>query len=324
MAPARQPAWTPAGPPTASITEPLRRMKIELRDPHKLRPHKLHRHLPEPDQTTPEWFSFADELHAAGLDQIPPVIITDTGFVMDGWRRVLAAQAWQWPQIRCQVRPDDDAALIIVGSLFGSRDMSRGAKVYFAIPLLPDYAEAAEKRRLANLRKGAKTNEKPLIFPNSSDWSSGPAVTAICERLGIHQNTWFSALQLRDLLHNPKSEGLLQLLGRKAKVGELEKIQADLRKEFEPQLASGEKGIWFVRSAIAGRLTTEETPRQDTKPLQLDFWTRHLHSLRTGLQSWRRLPADLRSRVKLEFRGILEALPEEDQREIVEAILAEA
>lgn len=299
---------------------------MELRDPLSLRPHKLHRHIPEPDQTSPEWFAFLDEVHAQGHDKLPPVVITDTGFVIDGWRRVLAAKQWKWPKIGCVIQPDEEAALIIVGALFGQRDMSRGAKVYFSIPLLPDYAEAAEKRRLSNLRKGAKTNEKPLIFPVSSHLTD-QSLRCWAERLGTSHETVASAFKLRDLLHNPKSAHLAEVLevgGKKLKPAEVETLQAQLRARYEPQLASGEKGVWFVHTAVCGLVTMEDNVRPVNKIRHLAFWTTRFNSLRTGAQSWVKLPEDVRERVKLETRGFLEALPEADQREIVDALLEKA
>jgi hypothetical protein len=125
-----------------------------------------------------------------------------------------------------------------VESLFGQRDMSRGAKVYFTLPLFGDYAAAAEKRRLSNLAKKRETNEKPQCFSKTSDWSSKDYRSAICERFRVQKEAFRSALNLRSLLHDPDNERFEELSGLKMGSAAYLAVQKELRAEFEPQLGS--------------------------------------------------------------------------------------
>ncbi|HMP82761.1 MAG TPA: hypothetical protein PKA41_08685 [Verrucomicrobiota bacterium] len=210
--------------------------------------------------------------------------------------------------------------MIIVESLFGQRDMSRGAKVYFTLPLLEDYTVAAEKRRLSNLRQNRKTNEKPLILPKCSDCTSEDDAASIAERLGVGLRTFFQAKELRQTLHDPRCSWLAEQSGLKAGSADLVKLQASLRAEFEPQLVSGEKGLWFVNSAIAGRLTTADKERNAGDAAQLDFWAGHLHPLMSAVQTWKKVPREVRQRVINDLRGLLRRLPEDDRTAILEGL----
>jgi hypothetical protein len=245
--------------------------KISYRDPAPLRLHHLQKALPEPDKTSPEWHSFVDALSAAGPEGTPALFITREGLIMDGGRRWRAARQLQWDKLPCIERPEHEAGALIVDSLFGQRNMTRGAKVYLAIGLLPEFVKSAEQRRLENLKRGIKNGQKPLIFPNGSN-SDSETVKDLCARLGVDWKTYDQARRVRDLLHDPRCKALAALLreGRKPVPvdGALAALQKELRAEFEPQLLNGAKNLWNVASAIGGRLTTVDTARVDP---QLEF-----------------------------------------------------
>lgn len=295
-------------------------MKIELRDPNKLRPHKLHRHLPEPDETTPEWHSFSDNLQSNGPEKCPPIIVTDHGFVMDGWRRVLVARTRQWETIACQVRPDDEAALYMVESLFGQPDMPRGNKLYFTLPLLPDYVAASERRRLSNKVQKRETNEIPLILPECSDCTLDPNQVAVWDVLGVSRRTFFQAQQIRALLHNPESDRLAELAGLKPGSKAVADLQISLRSEYERQLYSGEKSLWYVHSAICGRLTTEDKERDTGDTKRLEFWTTRLHPLISASHKWTKIPSEVRQRVRNDVVTLLKHMTPEEQTDIAERL----
>jgi len=295
-------------------------MKIELRDPNKLRLHKLHSHLPKPDETTPEWYSFSDNLQANGPAKCPAIVITDQGFVMDGWRRVLVARARQWEHIRCEIRDEAEAALIIVESLFGHRDMSRGAKVYFTTPLRQDTADGAEKRRLSNLLQNRETNEKAQCLPNTSNLCGPKEWEWFCNYYGVSYETIRQSNEVWGLLHDSKAESVAELARLKPQSKEALALQSDLRAEFEPQLASGEKNLWNVHSAIGGRFATKDKERNVVQAAQLEFWQGHLHPLIGESRNWKKLPQELRQRVKHDVITLVQKMTQEDQADVAEAL----
>src|SRR5690349_6928103 len=96
-------------------------LHIDFIDPAPLRVHPLHKVLPTVQTDSIEWHAFVDAASAAGPDGLPPIYVTDEGFVIDGERRWRAARQLQWPRIACVVKQDWEAALLIVESLVHQR-----------------------------------------------------------------------------------------------------------------------------------------------------------------------------------------------------------
>lgn len=299
--------------------------QITYRDPVELRLHPLQKAMPDPDKASPEWHSFVDGLAAAGPEGTPPLICTREGLVMDGGRRWRAARQLQWTQVPCIERPEHEAASLIVDSLFGQRNMTRGAKAYLALSLLGEWAHSTEKRRLENLRRGVKNGPKPLIFPNTSNLCSDPqTIEQICARWGIGRETYGQARRVHDLFHDPKGRELLLMFEKAEKrpptSDALRLLQSALRAEFEPQLLSGEKNLWNVGSAVGGRIATEDKPRAD----QLDFFGDLFSKLRHGAAKWASLPKSERTRVISAWKTTYAALPEDLRAEMRNVIEEEA
>lgn len=275
--------------------------KTELRDPQDLRIHRLHKqHIPAPDKSSIEWLSFVDAQSAAGPHGIPPIVVNESGEIMEGVRRWLAAKQLGWDEIRCDVRADGDAATIIVDALFGQRDMTRGAKVYIALGLLKDFIESAEKRRLANLKHGRKTLEKPLKLPNQSYFDSEMSVAELCQRWGVSWETLKRARQVRDIFEkNP-----------------------DIKAEWEPKLLSGDKNLWNVLSAVGGAGANQSGRDDGVAQAQMEFWDSPFSQLAHAAPAWKKLDDERRAGVLEDFRKAAKKLPE-DLREGMKEILDE-
>jgi hypothetical protein len=93
-------------------------------------------------------------LSGAGPRRIPPLIVTPQNEIMDGERRWLAARQLNWEEVPIMRAPASEAAVIILDSLIGQRHLTKGAKIYLAVPFLEDFVASAENRRLSKLKQG--------------------------------------------------------------------------------------------------------------------------------------------------------------------------
>jgi len=245
---------------------------LDSRAPNKLRRHPLHRaHVPAPDRQSPEWAAFVETVRADGRVREPLHITTD-GLVMDGWWRREAASDLQLAEVPCQVDDPHEAALLIVETLTARKQMTRGAAAYLALGLLAEYSTAAERRRLRNAAAGRTTAEEPLFSTEQ-----GGTYRYLAARFGVALGTLDKAREVRAFLHEPKE--LKTWLGRNNLLKDhpdVAKTQAALRAEFEPLLFNGEKSLWKVLQAIAGRLTGGDPTLEAEEQLELfeaDFGT---------------------------------------------------
>ena len=262
--------------------------QIVYRDPAKLRPHKLRRHLPAIDKEMPDWIALTDSVAAGGVQQ--PILITDDGegFIVDGVWRWTAAKDWQHKQIPCIVVADEDAAWIIAETLIARKQMTRGATAYLMMPIVQEIVVSAEFRRLRNLTNGRKTNEielKPQHFSNPSNLASEASresIKCLCIRWGMSDETFRKASTIFRWLNEPEFTALKKLhtdleLPVPA-AGELRNLQEDLKLSFEHQLLTGEKNLWNVESGIKGRLCGGE---HELPQKQLELFGDALDSLAT-------------------------------------------
>jgi hypothetical protein len=269
--------------------------EIHYRDPADLRLHPLQKQLPAPDKLAPDWLSFIAGWQAAGVDAMPPLIVTREGLIMDGGRRWRAAVQLQWPGVPTIERPEHEAAALIVDSLLGQRNLHRGNKVYIALGLMPDWVKSSEIRRLENLKRGIKTGEKPNVFPKEQNTPSGDAtVKDFCARLGVSVDIYKRALRVHKLLA----------------------ADSNLRAEYEPDLISGEKTLWNVESAIKGAATDQSTRQAGVEKSQLELFGDAFENLRTCAKGWNKFSADNRQRVLDSWQKTVAAMPKELRHEL--------
>lgn len=269
---------------------------IIFKDPSELRLHKLQRHIPEPDRKSPEWIAFIDSIHAGGI--LHPLLITTDGQVMDGGWRWRAAKQLEMDEVPCLIRPESEAAVIIAESLLHRKQMTRGAAVYLALALLPDFVASAEARRLANLKRGHKTREIPLKSPMSSNSTSEESVSELCARWGVGKDTFHRARQVHDIFaHKP-----------------------ELKKEWEPRLLNGEKNLWNVLSAIGGAGADQSRREQGVIESQLELFDETFSKLQTGAKAWKKFKPEQREAVLQQWRKTAAAMPPDMREAMIEAL----
>ncbi|MDR3457987.1 MAG: ParB N-terminal domain-containing protein [Verrucomicrobiae bacterium] len=274
--------------------------KTETRDPQDLKLHPLHKkHIPQPDTTGAEWASFVEDIRSGGI--VDPLAITPDGLIMSGGRRWAAAKQLQLTEVPVVVRPDGEAVLIIISTLIQRRHMTRGAAIYLALGMMPEFIAAAEIRRLANLRKGVKTPENPLKSPKPDQAASGPeTVEELCTRWGISRDTYDRAVKVRKIFADPKKE--------------------DFKKAWEPKLMSGEASLWNVISADCGE-DTDQSGRQEgivLTQLELAFERIGKHA-----SAWGDLKEGQREEILIKWRATAAMIPKPLRKTIIE-ILEEA
>ena len=235
-------------------------VKVEFVDPAPLRTHPLHKGMPAIQADSSEWHAFVDGLSAVGAEGIPPIYITAEGMIMDGERRWKAARQLQWPLIACVTRPEGEAATLMVESLLGQRSLTKGAKVYLSLAVLKEFVQGAETRRLANLKRGNKTLEKPLNLPNPTQWASGKGIADVCARLGCGEELLRQAVQIRKYFELP---GLVE-----HKFEFQDGREMTLKEYFEPIILDPEhpKGLGEVLKGIGWFVSPDGKPLNHPPP----------------------------------------------------------
>lgn len=223
---------------------------------------------------------------------------------MDGVRRWEAARQLQWREIACVVRPEEDAALLVVDSLFGQRNLTRCVKTYLAINILEEFIRSAEGQRLRNLKKGIKTLEKPLNRVSSDLTATGKqpdSLRTLAERFGVSHETIRRAKQVHDIF----------------------KQDDEIRREWEPKLLAGEKNLWNLLSAIGGAGADQSKRGKGVEESQLEFWENPWNGLKHAAPAWTRLDDDRREAVLDEWRKTAAKLPQDlrsGMREILDEL----
>jgi hypothetical protein len=278
--------------------------------------HKSHKELPGPDRDSETWHAFVLACSSAGPEGIPPIVVTPLGEIMDGERRWLAARQLQWDRIGVIRRPETEAASIIVDSLMGQRHLTKGAKIYLILPLLEDFVESAERRRLANLKQGTKTIEKALIFPKSTERTSGKGWDDLAERFGVGRTLFFQALQVRRLFTLTASHKFEFQDGR----------QRTLKDHFEPQLLDAESpmGLGEILKGCGWFVDENGNPKKQLPPPDRNS---HLHyfehawgNFSKQWERWEKLKTTERARaLEIMTAGVRE-WPGEVREELARAI----
>lgn len=261
------------------------------RDPNDLRLHPLQKQLPEPDKQSPEWLSFIEGWQNAGVEAMPPLIVTRDGLVMDGGRRWRAARQLQWDSVPVVERPEHEAAALIVDTLLGQRNLPRGTKVYLALGLLPDWVKSTESRRLTALTHGVKNLKNLNVSPKQCDTASverhPETIKTLSERMGVSRDVFTRAIRVRKLLEADPA----------------------LREIHEPELMSGEKSLWNVEAAIKGAQTDQSKRDAGVEKSQLELFGDAFDNLRTCAKGWTRFTPENQERVLASWKTTVKAMP---------------
>lgn len=290
-----------------------RNLRVEWFDPAPLRPHPLHKFLPEPDVEGGEWHAFVDALSACGPEGIAPINVTAEGLIIDGARRWRAARQLQWAEIGCIVRPEWEAAAVMVESVLGQRNLSKGCKVYLCLPLLVEYEKAAESRRLMWLKKGVKILQKPLNSPLGDSVREGKASDLLGERLGCCGRLVRQAIQIRKFFELP---GL-----REHRFEFQDGTLRTLKEHFEPLLLDGEHpmGLGEVLKGIGWFVDERGVPKQQAPPER----NSHLFYFCRAWQGWGRQCQRWEAMGEVERKQALEAVGEAAEA-VPEEVLVES
>ena len=269
--------------------------------------HPLHKHLPKPDVESAEWHAFVDGLSAAGPEGIPPIFLTEEGFVLDGARRLQAAKQLQWTKLAGIYRPETEAASIMVESLLGQRSLSKGAKVYLCLNLLPDYAKSAEIRRLSNLKRGTKTLEKPRNLPNRTQYLSGNNADEIAAWLGCSGRLFEQAVRIRRFFDLPRLA--------ETKIPYQDGTSATLREYFEPRIldAVHPMGLGEVLKGIGALVDEEGNVREQFPPERnshLFYWERSWAGWAKQCSRWDALNTQEQAKAVAVVKDALRDVPE--------------
>ena len=169
-------------------------MKQETRDPQNLTHHPLIKNAPMLAEDHPDCKAIAESLSQDGFTQ--PVVINERDEIMDGRHRVRAAIAMGMTSVPVIVRPDSDAAGVIVHSLVARRHHSKWQIAYFLADMYHVKTDDGIKARSQNLRRGNQPGPR-----ERSNWAFGE----IIENLGISAETWQRVQRVRNaLLADPK------------------------------------------------------------------------------------------------------------------------
>lgn len=242
------------------------------------------RHMPEWHADDSRMAALIDDIVARGIDQ--PLILDPNNRILDGRHRWRAASRANIPTVPVQIRPESDAAGIILGTILQRRHYGKSALAYMAYPLLEKGLDEARVRSRANL----KTGQKPQCFPStisSSTENSGegsdpildrflpPSLNAITAAQQAAADERLGSLRVRDYaIELGVSHDLVTQAG---KVHEIFAEDPDYRALMEPRILEGEVGLGATIAGWGGRRTTVGQPRTPTQHEHL--WIRTIRSL---------------------------------------------
>ncbi len=217
---------------------------------------------------------------------------------MDGGRLWEAAKELQLPEVPCLIRDSAEAGVIIAETLIHRKLMTRGAAVYLIMPLIKDFVDSSETRRLNNLKNGVKTLQIPLKLSNASTLGI-ETNQELCQSLGIERET----------------------LRRARMVYEIFAKKPELKKIWEPRLLSGEKNLWNVLSGIAGADADQGNRDKGVIDAQLELFGEAFGEVKKASMGWNKFSAAQRDQVITKWRDTAMALPQEMREAMVDALL---
>lgn len=256
--------------------------EVFFADPSVLAEHPLLKGMPVVRRDEPETAGFIETIKTAGRIDVP-ILLDPEGRILDGRRRRLAASVLGLP-LPARTVATGDAATVVLHSLAGRRNLTKGALAYLALPLLRPMIEEAQARRIAMLRRG----DSPVT--NSVGYGA-KNLTQVAAELGFSDELLRQAAKVRELLEDDTVH----------EWGE-DGAPATYRQHFEPVLFAGDIGLGGIIQAIAGKTATQGKAR--TTPAAREMFARDLEA------------------TKKRFAAKWEAIPPEERREITQEVAA--
>jgi hypothetical protein len=242
----------------------------------KLTVHPLLAPVPRLALDTTEFQALQRSVETLGF--LRPVLVNERHEIMDGRCLVLAAEKTGLVAVPTLLCPDNEAAAIILDTLFARRHLTKSAQAYLAYPLLEPSAAA---RREAQIR-GLLAGRKPRA---SIPATNGQSVEEIAHAYGFKRDLYFQARQAVTLFA----------------------AQPAYRAQMEPLLLSGEVSLQGVIAGWTGKMAAALPRRQAD---QLDLFNEVFHRLRYHfVRTWRSMDADRRAALAPQIRETIADMP---------------
>ena len=281
---------------------------IYLRDPAKLRIHRLLKHQPgEWEDDDSRFKGLCDDIKARGVDQ--PLGITAEGHIVDGRHRWRAAKRHQLALVPCRVYTESEAAAVIVQSLLQRRHYTPGQRAYLLAPTLTDAFTAAAKRMLAG---------KPV--QPSELGSEGPkTLESWAHDIGVSVRYLREAHKVWELFKDDKKRSMTDN-------EDVTEDNVTLREFYEPRILREEKpyGLGYVVSGAASVLEAERkgTPHKGGRPDDTDNQLRLFNQVTTDefnrWEYWTKFDDTTKAKHFSELRAKASALPPDRLEEMAE------
>lgn len=238
-----------------------------------------------PDDS-PEMMGLVEDVRSRGIDEPLIVVESEDGafLLIDGRHRLRAAQFSGLIEVPVVVRPEEEAADIILGTLVHRRHYLKGALAYLSYPVIAHQQATHGGNRGNQYKKVAKSTQSTLA-----------SAEEICARLGFGRDLYFQAKGVHDFFR--RSPGL--------------------RAEYEPRILSGEIGLGACLAGLSGKEATERQKRQDRPPLELI--TEAFRAVQMRFDHWDRLEGSARRAVTQEATETFLKLPDEVQESVLRA-----
>ena len=224
---------------------------------------------------------------------IPPICVTEAGQIVDGRHRYWFARDMAMSTIPVVEVSSHEVASIVISGICGKNHTSKGQRAYLAVPYLQDAFQEVQARRLALLSSGGKQR---LTAIQDAD--------VLSERLGVS----------RELLNHARRLHAA-----------FEKHPA-LRAEFEPRILAAEDpiGLGAALAGIAGKQSTENKPRGETRRTALHNWGVAWHNVCAAAnRGWLRWTDEEKSEASETLAREITQLPDEALEKTAEAARAE-
>ena len=256
--------------------------EIKFIDPKNLHEHELLKRLPPLTAEDPSVLAIAQGILDLGRIH-EPLKITESGELVDGRRRRMAALRLKLETVPCLYVPDTEVPLLIVTQLTARSHFTKSQIAYLAYPLLADAHEEAKRRNLERLSYGGLKG----VVADSLGY--GPTNATFASQLGISKDLFEQAARVHKIFEeNPLYK---------------EQMDPRIRDEDDPV------GLGAVIAGWKGQQATKGSKRPDT-----NVWSRlrdGFASLKKWAPAWSKLEAPDQMKMATVIRDTVDKMPEE-------------
>jgi hypothetical protein len=261
----------------------------------KLTVHPLLAPVPRLALDSPEMAALIRSVETHGF--LRPVIVNDRDEIMDGRCLVLAAEKIGRSAVDCLVRPDEDAATIILDTLCARRHLTKSALAYLAFPIMEAASEAREAARIRGLMAGKNHRKATQLL------SGKISIEETAVQLGFSREYFYKSRQVHALFAE----------------------QPAFKAQMEPLLlSSDERDQVSLQGVLAGWTGKQNEGQPRRQADQLDLFDDAFRTLRYHLsRTWGSIDPERRAALAPQVRETVAVMPPEVRelfaREIKEA-----